>query len=228
MASPFMLPLEASDGNPLVHKFHRQDEDPSGLLITLPGNHYGVDGQLLYYPSELLLEAGWDTLALTYGFQSAAIEFSHEAMPGILQECQGAMQLVLSERDYPSIGLVGKSLGSFVIAQLCSCEEGLENARCVYLTPPIGTSFFDMFFLQTTQPAHLAIGTKDRFYNSQALAELQAKRAFCLTLIQGADHSMNVAGDLAASIDAVRTVAQNAVDFLLMNQESGKRNQLIR
>jgi len=209
------LPLETYDGRPLTNKFYRQDSDPKGLLITLPGNHYGVDGPLLYYPSELLREAGWDTLTLTYGYQTAGVEFGHEAAPGVLQECQDALQFVLSERIYPCIGLVGKSLGCFIIAQLCSILHGLEKARCVYLTPPIGTPFFDQTFLQTDQPAHLAIGTKDRFYSPQALEELQGVRCFSLTLIEGADHSMDVAGDLHASLEAVRIVVQDAIDFLL-------------
>lgn len=209
------LPFKASDGNPLIHKFYRQEDEPSGLLVTLPGNHYGVDGPLLYYPSELLCEAGWDTLALTYGYQTAGEEFHHDTVPSMVQECHAALALIISERDYPRIGLVGKSLGAFVIAQLCNMGDGLDKVRCVYLTPPIGTPFFDPFFLQTVQPAHLAIGTRDRFYQSQALEDLQAKRAFGLTLIEGADHSMDVAGDLDASIEAVRTVTQEGVDFLV-------------
>ena len=124
-------------------------------------------------------------------------------------------RLVLSERNYPRVGLVGKSLGSFIIAQLCVMEEGLEKARCEYLTPPIGTPFFDQIFIQTAQPAHLCIGTKDRFYSLQALEDLRAKRAFRLTLIEGADHSMNVAGDLDASIEAVGGVTQDGIDFLM-------------
>lgn len=215
MANLVKLPFVASDGSPLIHKFYRQEDEPSGLLVTLPGNHYGVDGPLLYYPSELLCTAGWDTLALTYGYQKAGEEFHHDMVPSVVQECQVAIQLTISKRDYPRIGLVGKSLGAFVIAQLCSMEEGFEAIRCVYLTPPIGTPFFDPFFLQTAQPAHLAIGTKDRFYQSQALEDLQAKRAFGLTLIEGADHSMDVAGDLDASIEAVRRVTQDGVEFLL-------------
>ncbi len=217
MADLVRLPLLASDGNPLVHKFYRQEEKPSGLLVTLPGNHYGVDGPLLYYPSELLCEAGWDTLALTYGYQSAGMEFHHEAVPDITLECQTAIQLVLSERDYPRFGLVGKSLGAFIIAQLCGMGGSYKNARCVYLTPPIGTPFFDQIFLQIVQPSHIAVGTKDRFYNPQVLEDLQGARAFGLTLIEGADHSMDVAGDLVASIEAVRRVTQEGIDFILGN-----------
>jgi dienelactone hydrolase len=209
------LPLETHDGRPLANKFYAQEEPPGGLLITLPGNHYGVDGPLLYYPSEVLWDSGWDTLAITYGYQTAALEFSHEVVPGVLQECQAALEFIQSKRDYPRIGLVGKSLGCFVIVQLCSTLEGLEDARCVYLTPPIGTPFFDQLFPQTTQPAHLAMGTADRFYNSQALDDLKDTRPFDLTLIEGADHSMDVAGDLKASLDAMGVVTQAVTEFLL-------------
>jgi hypothetical protein len=215
MANLVKLPLTASNGNPLIHKFYRQEDESSGLLVTLPGNHYGVDGPMLYYPSELLCAAGWDTFALTYGYQTAGEEFHHDMVPGVVKDCHNALELIISERDYERIGLVGKSLGAFVIAQLCSMEEGFDKARCGYLTPPIGTPFFDSFFIQTVQPAHLAIGTKDRFYQAQALEDLQAKRAFGLTLIEGADHSMDVEGDLDASIEAVRMVTQEVIGFLL-------------
>jgi hypothetical protein len=201
-----------------VNKYYRQEGEPEGLLVTIPGNHYGVDGPMLYYPSKLLRDAGWDTLALTYGYQSAAIEFGHEAAPGVLQESQEAMQFVLSERSFSRIGLVGKSLGCFVIAQLCSTLEGLRSAKCVYLTPPIGTPFFDQLFAVTSQPAHLAIGTNDRFYSSQALEDLQGSRSFGLTLIEEVDHSMDLAGDLAASLAAIDKITRDVVEFLLEGQ----------
>jgi hypothetical protein len=209
------LPLVASDGKPLVHKHYRQEQDSAGLLIALPGNHYGVDGPLLYYPCRLIRDEGWDTLALTYSFQSAGLEFSHDMFPVVLQECQNAVRSILSEREYSRIGLVGKSLGAFVIAQLSDTEEGLQSARCLYITPPLGTPFFDHLFQQSSHAAHISIGTKDRFYTPEAVKALQAKRSFGLTLIEGADHSMDVAGDLAASMDAVRRVTLKGVDFLL-------------
>ena len=65
------LDLKTADGRPLIHKFYRQSEMAEGLLLVFPGNHYGVDGPLLFYPSELLRDLGWDTLAVSYGFQTA-------------------------------------------------------------------------------------------------------------------------------------------------------------
>jgi hypothetical protein len=77
------LGLQASDGRPLMHKFYRQAGDPAGLLIAFPGNHYGMDGPLLYYPCELLQAAGWDTLALSCRFQTAGQELGDEALRAI-------------------------------------------------------------------------------------------------------------------------------------------------
>jgi hypothetical protein len=208
------LPLVASDGKPLVHKFYRQEEEPCGLVLALPGNHYGMDGPLLYYPCKALQDVGWDTLALTYGYQSAGSEFGHESLPGVVRECQGGIRAILSEREYAFVALIGKSLGAFVIAQLCSIEETLKAARCLYLTPPLGTPVFDQMLRGNSQPAHIAIGTKDRFYDVQALESLQAECTFGLTLIENADHSMDVAGDFMASMDAVRKVTQEGVAFI--------------
>jgi dienelactone hydrolase len=208
------LPLETVDGHPLVHKYYRHDEKPEGLLVTLPGNHYGVDGPLLYYPGKVLGNAGWDTLAITYGFQSRGIEFSYEIIPNVVQECQAAIGRVVAEGEYERIALMGKSLGAFVILQVCTSEKALGFSRMVYLTPPLGMPLFDQMLQQSRQPALLALGTKDRFYNVEALEELRKVRTFNLTLIEGVDHSMDVAGDLDASLEAVRMVTRDVVKFI--------------
>jgi len=214
MANRVYLPLKTIEGRPLVHKFYRQNGDAKGLLVAFPGGNYGMDGPMLYYPSELLGVAGWDTLALTYGFQLSMEPFSMDAIPGLLEECRAAVGVVMEDREYPRLGLIGKSLGAAVVALLCQTELYLAEARAAYLTPPLGMPFFDPIFSQTNQPAYLALGTRDRFYDPQVLESLQEARFFELTVIEGADHSMNVAGDLDASLEAVKRVVGEAVAFI--------------
>jgi dienelactone hydrolase len=208
------LDLRTSDGRPLMHKFYRQAAEPSGLLITFPGNHYGMDGPLLYYPGELLQASGWDTLALSYGFQTAMQEPDEQALPGLIGECSAAVQAVVAGRTYPRIALLGKSLGAGVAAYLCGSEPSLAAARAAYLTPALASPLFDPLLARTSQPALLAIGTADRYYDPQALERLLATKPFDLVLVEGADHSMDVAGDLVASLEAVRKVVNAAVAFL--------------
>ena len=214
MTDRVYLPLKTIEGRPLLHKFYRQEGDAKGLLVTFPGGNYGMDGPLLYYPSELLGAAGWDTLALTYGFQLSMEPFSPKAISDLLEECRVAVGVITEEREYPRLSLIGKSLGAAVVAFLCQTEPYLAGARAAYLTPPLGMPFFDPIVSQTAQPAYLAIGTQDRFYDPQVLESLLAKRSFELTVIEGADHSMDVTGDLEASLEAVKRIVGEVLEFL--------------
>jgi len=208
------LDLQTADGRPLIHKFYRHSEAVAGLLVVFPGNHYGVDGPLLYYPCELLRDHGWDTLAVSYGFQTAGKGPFEDGLDVLLAECKSAAQAAINVRDYPRLGLVGKSLGAAVVAQICANYPEFSEARAGYLTPALGTPFFDPLFLETSQPAFVAVGTADRFYSSEALEKLQGKKPFELALVESADHSMNVPGDLAASTESVRKVVEGLLTFL--------------
>jgi dienelactone hydrolase len=207
------LPLTTADGRPLAHKFYRYAEGAAGLLVTLPGNLYGPDGALLFYPSVFLGAQGWDTLALMYGFQSTMSGAGPEAIASAITECAAAIASALRERSYPRIGLLGKSLGCGIAAQVCLSESALAAARVAYLTPMLGTSLFDPLFSQTRQPAYLAQGTADSFHDTAALEALRETRSFSLTVVEGADHSLIVPGDLAASIAALDRVTREVIAF---------------
>jgi hypothetical protein len=217
MAEIVRLRLQTADDRPLMHKFYRHEKGPTGLLVTFPGDNYGVDGPLLYYPGEILRESGWDTLAVTYGYKTAGEEMSLETIPGLIDECTRAVHFVLAERDYPRIGLAGKSLGANIVAHLCQVDPALKDARAAFLTPPLGNPLFDSSFMSIAQRAYLAMGTRDRFFKAERLEALKEARQFALTLIEGADHSMDVPGDLDASLGAVRRVVSEVVALFLQD-----------
>ncbi len=214
MVDLIRLPIQTSDGRPLMHKFYRQQHDPEGLIVLLPGGNYGVDGPMLYYLSEMLQASGWDSLAVTYGYQTRMEELSVETIPGLVGECIAAVQYIISERAYPRVALAGKSIGASIAAHICQVEPALEAARLVLLNPPLGHAFFDNTFVETTQPAFLVTGTADRFYEAAAIESLRASRTFELCVIKEADHSMDVLGDIDASVEAVKRVVTGAVAFL--------------
>ncbi len=213
MPEPTILDLVAEDGRALRHKYYQQEAPPAGLLITFPGDNYGTDGPLLYYPSQLLRGLGWDTVGITYGYQSAGEPFSPLAIAAVLSECRRAVSRFLAERDYPRLVLAGKSLGASLIALLCQDMQLPDRTQAVYLTPPLGP-MFDPVFLEANQEALLALGTADRFFDAGALEHLQGAKEFHLVVIQEADHSMNIKGDLDASLGAVQRVTQEVIAFI--------------
>jgi len=135
-------------------------------------------------------------------------------MGATLDECREAVRRVLRERDYGRIALVGKSIGTGVVAHLCLEEPRCPRARTVYLTPTLEVPLFDPLFARTSQPALLAMGTADPFYSQAALDRLREQRSFELCLIDGADHSLVIPGDLDASLAALRKVTVEAAAFI--------------
>lgn len=213
MPEPTYLDLVAEDGNPLRHKYFQHEDIPVGLVITFPGDNYGVDGPLLYYPSQLLWAQGWDTATITYGYQSAGKPFAPLAIADVLCECQRAICTLLAERPYSRLVLMGKSMGASLVALLCQEMTLPHTTRSIYLTPALGP-MFNPGFLETTQPALLAMGTEDRFFDEAVLAELMGKKEFHLVKVEGADHSMNIPGDLAASLEAIQRVTEAVSEFV--------------
>jgi hypothetical protein len=59
----------------------------------------------------------------------------------------------------------------------------------------------------------LAQGTADSFHDTAALEALRETRSFSLTVVEGADHSLIVPGDLAASIAALDRVTREVIAF---------------
>jgi predicted alpha/beta-hydrolase family hydrolase len=207
------LLLTTEDGETAAYRHYRVADDPAGLVVLLPGVHYGPDGPLLFYPAAALREAGWDTLQLTYRFQRDISDFDPATLTAVVDDCRTAIAAALEQRPYPKLVYLGKSLGAGVEALLCAEDEASLPTRAVYFTPPIGMPIFDPFFARTPQPALIVLGTQDRFYDEDILGQLRQTRPFSLTLVEGADHAMIIPGDVDGSIRVLRRTTQEALAF---------------
>jgi hypothetical protein len=214
MTKLIQLALDGAQGSVLRHKYYCQAGGARGLLFCLPGDHYGMDGPLLYHPAQILKQLGWDTFTLTYSYQSKSLPFSPQLISGLLEECQQALHSVLAYSKYRKIGMMGKSLGALITAFLCTNVTALADARAVYLTPPLGSRFFDPLFSETSQPAYVALGSADRFFDEDEFLELRGQKDFRFRLIKDADHSLTIPGDLDETIAAEKLVTEEVVDFL--------------
>jgi alpha/beta superfamily hydrolase len=213
------LPLVTQDGRPLPHTFY--EGDGAGLLVVLPGLHYGPDGPVLYHLAKQLQGSGWDTLGLTYGFQ-AAMAFPWTDHAGeTLAECGAALGQVLGRRAYSRVGIVGKSLGTILLVQLCTQGLVPDSAWVAHLTPPLGNPAFDAAFRETRQPAYIAIGTRDTFYDEAAVRAVAGMRPAYVRILDGADHGLDVSGDLAATLRVVGQVVEDTTAFFLTGRVPG-------
>ena len=208
------LQLRSASGAALRHTFYPGTGESPALLVTLPGDHYGVDGPLLYYPSTELRRAGWSTLSVTFGYQSAGEPFSLGVLPDMVQETERAIRTAAAHTPPSRIALVGKSLGAALSVTLAATMPELETADLVYLTPPLDIPLFAPAFQETRQRSLVVIGTADRFYDQQVLEAMGKGRAFELLEVERGDHSLNIAGDLEATLAALEQVVRRVIKFL--------------
>jgi hypothetical protein len=212
MGSFQTLPFRTHDGRPLPHSFFQGDG--AGLLVILPGLHYGPDGPVLYHLAKAMQGSGWDTLGLTYGFQAAlAFPWTDHAAEA-LSELTGVFN-EMAGRAYPLLGVAAKSLGAIFLVQLCAQAVVPGIARVAHLTPPLGNPVFDSVLAQTSQPAYIAIGTRDSFFDAPALSKAKQRPATYVRVLEGADHGLDVADDLPATLRTVGQVVQDVEQFFL-------------
>jgi hypothetical protein len=156
-----------------------------------------------------------------YGFQ-AAMAFPWTDYAGeTLSECGAALGEVLVRRAYSRVGIVGKSLGTILLVQLCTQGLVPDSAWVAHLTPPLGNPAFDAAFRETRQPAYIAIGTRDTFYDEAAVRAVAGMRPAYVRILDGADHGLDVGGDLAATLRVVGQVVEDTTAFFLTGRVPG-------
>ncbi|MEP7290170.1 MAG: hypothetical protein ABI835_00250 [Chloroflexota bacterium] len=191
------------DGLRIDHLLMTQ-EQPRGLLILLPGWGYTCDYPVLYYLRKAARTLDYNVLSVRYSFQVAPqVGDKQELTPEALAaEVDQAVRQALKP-DYAHVVIAGKSLGTPLAVRYAAQAE-----RLILLTP-IGTSVEDS---GATKPTLAVIGTDDPVYQPE-LVEAAGANVQWLVLDQ-LNHGLEMPGDWAASLDALRQITQTCADFL--------------
>ena len=201
------------------HTFLWQEAETRQLALLLPGIAYTCDNPLLYYPGRLLLDRGADVLRVEYAYNTnATYKALSQAEQGewLNADVTAAYQAAAARRPYERITLVGKSLGTLAMSHLLTTEEGLSGATAVWLTP----------LLRFEQPRRqiarwgqggrslFVIGSADPYYDAAGLSEVEQATSGQSLVIENADHSLEIPGDMARSLEALQRVMLSIESFI--------------
>jgi predicted alpha/beta hydrolase family esterase len=204
MVSFKSLAISDYHGAPLSNTFMQQKQAARQLGIVLPGMGYTAHMPVLYYPTRLLTNRGADVLC---------VEYNYYRKPAFA-DAAAALEAGLAQRAYERIVLVGKSLGTLAMGHLITTDARLAQAPCIWLTPIVRNETLRQQITQAKPHSLFVIGTADSHYDPGSLAAaVEATRGQRL-VIEGADHSLEIAGSISESIRAMEQVVQAVTAFL--------------
>ena len=209
------LPIQGHNGETLPNRFFRQKDNASELALVLPGLNYTADNPLLYYPSRLLVERGADVLQVRADYTRPDFQSLDrlEQMRWLGEDAQAALGAGQRQRDYRRLILIGKSIGTLTQAYLVSLG-GCAQATTIWLTPLLRQPWLVDAALQCRGRALFIAGTGDRTYDQDALQRIQDATGARALLLPGANHSLEIAGDLQQSLKFMQEILQTIADFL--------------
>lgn len=173
--------------------------DPAGPLATvLPGRGYGPQAPLLHYAAFLLRARGWAVRTLRWERVAGLDAADPVAVAAV---CEAVLDGADPARDV----VVGKSLGSLALP--AAARRGLPG---VWLTPLLAVEEVRRAAATTAAPTLLVGGAADPYWDGAAVAATG-----CVALeVPAADHSLEVPGDLEATLAALRAVLAAVADHL--------------
>lgn len=178
----------------LIHEYHEQNSHV--LCVVLGGQNYSVHKPLCYYSTALGIQAGYDVLAVQYGFHQAhALTHFPEDFEILYQEVKEVIERVKQPR-HTEIIWIGKSLGTVLMKGLKNEYRDLTQ-KLILLTPV--SPAFDQ---EDLREKLIIMGTHDSHYDEKLL---DREEESMVIEFDGANHSLET-GNVIADLEIMERV----------------------
>jgi len=181
------------------------------LAIVLPGQSYGPLGPAIRIPQLAVEQIGAEVVEVHYPELPATEDEPWDAFhSSVLDQVRAAV----ADARPDEITFVAKSLGTVALAALPPALLGRVPVRAIWLTPIFGQASVRAGAIAMGCPSLLVAGGADDLHAPlEHAAVAEALRAESL-VIPRADHLLEVPGDVIATADGFRTLADQALGFL--------------
>ena len=213
------LKINGYRNEPVPNTFFQQPGSSTRIAIMLPGIGYTCQMPLLYYLTNLMLALGADVLWVEYqynrrpDFQALSDD---EQKRWLLSDVTAACHAALA-RPYDLVTLAGKSLGTIALGHLLTKEPQFAHSQAIWLTPLLKNEMLRGQLREARQRSLLAIGTSDKQYDPSVLEELKALSNVRAVILEEADHSLEIKGQLLKSIKFIGDLMREIELFVVRN-----------
>jgi alpha/beta superfamily hydrolase len=121
---------------------------------------------------------------------------------------------VFGRADFEKVTLIGKSLGTMVMAHLLREHEEFQDADAIWLTPLFHDEEVVKMMLQCKQRSLYVAGTADSCYVKENVERVIKSMNGEQQIIENADHSLEIAGNVLESVRVMEKVLEATKAFL--------------
>lgn len=199
--------VPSKNGKPAIYTLRSHSEPSVNLLVSFPGMAYSMDAPLMWYTSLSALEAGYDVLGLEYSFQVRGNPGFNLDIETVVEEISDGLEKFLKEHSYRNIVFLSKSIGT-VIAPGVSEKMKIVPHASVFLTPLERM----LHHINSSKKVLSVIGDRDPAFPSRAVDQIKDRNS--LMLVAGANHSLEIPGSAAESIEIMGKIVERCKRFL--------------
>ncbi len=181
-------------GRPATYIYRRLTGGSGRLAVILPGYAYPLEAPALWYASRAAAEAGCDVLGVEYGFQANRGSMPRDQVPQAVAEIAGALDGFSAEHPHAELVLIAKSIGTLVATQLSARIPPPSSA--IFLTPLRPT----IPYIRQARRMSVVVGDRDEAFGPDDIAQVSGLPNVDLHIMYGADHVLEVAGDMDRSL----------------------------
>jgi len=217
MISNDQLKIRGYGGRPLKNRYLKQSDDTQEVALVFPGLAYNSSMPLLHYSIETILASGINVLTVDYDYSNNS-EFMKQSQTTksnwLIEDIEGALSVITEEENQKVVCLTGKSLGTLALGHLLETYDNLRDVKTIWLTPLIKNPELLEQMLAYMKDAVMVIGTKDPHYDRDIVDRLNASTQLSGIIIDGANHSLEIDGDVTQSLRVLMQIVAILQQFL--------------
>ncbi|MEH7333863.1 alpha/beta family hydrolase [Neobacillus drentensis] len=199
----------------------RHEQPSKNICIMLPGLGYSTDRPIFYYATSMCLNNHVDVLHINYTFaKNEHFKKQNEAEQEswMYEDVKAVIKEVLRDTHYEQSFLLSKSIGTIPMAKEWTQKNLFPNALGIWLTPLLKVDTVYQAIMKTERPSLCVIGDADHHYIEEKIASLKNNELVNTLVTPKADHSLEIPGDIIASIHAANEVIAFIQEFIIRNK----------
>jgi hypothetical protein len=200
----------------LPNRFLKQTGESRALLVMLPGLNYSCDNPLFFYTTSICLSHSIDVLQLWANYNASAFQSlaEKEQLRWLVEDATALVNAGRAQRDYKHLILAGKSISTLTLGALFGDSDAYQDAHAIWFTPLMRFPVV-LRGMSRARPKFLFIGgSADRSLDTNLLGSFPRCSYRENLIIEGADHALQIPGDLPRSLDAMKEIVAAAETFI--------------